>query len=62
MGRLFSKSSFIVFCADDAGSNAIEYCIMACTLGLALLPIFNYLTGTVSTQFSNLSSHIASGK
>ena len=50
------------FLKDDAGVTAIEYAIIAAAMGVALVVVMPTLAGKITTQFSNLGSHIASGK
>jgi pilus assembly protein Flp/PilA len=53
---------FKKFLVSDSGVTAIEYAVIAAAMGVALVVIMPYLAGTIQTQFSNLGSHIASGK
>ena len=50
------------FLVSDSGVTAIEYAIIAAAMGVALVVVMPSLAGNISTQFSNLGSHIASGK
>ena len=50
------------FFQDQSGATAIEYGLIAAAMGVALVLIMPVLASQVSVQFSNLGSHIASGK
>ena len=50
------------FLKDESGATAIEYGLIAAAMGVALVLIMPKLASQVTVQFSNLGSHIASGK
>ena len=50
------------FVCDQSGATAIEYGLIAAAMGVALVLIMPVLGSQVIVQFSNLGSHIASGK
>ena len=50
------------FMYDQSGATAIEYGLIAAAMGVALVLIMPVLASQVTVQFSNLGSHIASGK
>jgi pilus assembly protein Flp/PilA len=50
------------FMYDQNGATAIEYGLIAAAMGVALVLIMPVLASQVTVQFSNLGSHIASGK
>jgi pilus assembly protein Flp/PilA len=47
---------------NDQGVTAIEYGVIAAAMGVALVVIMPKLASQVNAQFTNLGSHIASGK
>jgi pilus assembly protein Flp/PilA len=51
-----------LFLRDQSGATAIEYGLIAAAMGLALVTVMPTLAGKVTTKFSSLGSHIASGK
>ncbi|HSS99048.1 MAG TPA: Flp family type IVb pilin [Terriglobales bacterium] len=53
---------FKKFLRSDSGVTAIEYGVIAAAMGVALVVVMPTLAGNISTQFSNIGSHIASGK
>jgi pilus assembly protein Flp/PilA len=50
------------FLKDESGATAIEYGLIAAAMGLALVTVMPTIAGNVTTKFSSLGSHIASGK
>jgi pilus assembly protein Flp/PilA len=50
------------FLKDESGVTAIEYGVIAAAMGVALVVVMPSLAGKITTQFSNIGSHIASGK
>ena len=50
------------FLKDECGATAIEYGLIAAAMGIALVLVMPQLASQVTVQFSNLGSHIASGK
>ena len=50
------------FLKDESGATAIEYGLIAAAMGLALVTVMPTLAGNVTSKFSSLGSHIASGK
>jgi len=50
------------FLKDESGATAIEYGLIASAMGLALVTVMPFLGNTITTTFSSLGSHIASGK
>ncbi|MBG1231989.1 Flp family type IVb pilin [Aestuariivirga litoralis] len=53
---------FKKFLKDESGVTAIEYGVIAAAMGVALVVIMPKLASQVTTQFSSIGSHIASGK
>jgi pilus assembly protein Flp/PilA len=53
---------FTNFIYDQSGATAIEYGLIAAAMGVALVLVMPVLGSQVTVQFSNLGSHIASGK
>ena len=53
---------FTNFIKDDKAATAIEYGLIAAAMGVALVLIMPLLASQTTVQFSNLGSHIASGK
>ena len=53
---------FTNFMYDQSGATAIEYALIAAAMGVALVLIMPVLASQITVQFSNLGSHIASGK
>jgi Flp pilus assembly pilin Flp len=47
---------------DQNGATAIEYGLIAAAMGVALVLVMPVLASQITVQFSNLGSHIASGK
>lgn len=50
------------FLKDQSGATAIEYGLIAAAMGLALVTVMPTLADNVTTKFSSLGSHIATGK
>jgi pilus assembly protein Flp/PilA len=50
------------FLNDQSGATAIEYGLIAAAMGLALVTVMPTLAGKITTKFSSLGSHIATGK
>ena len=50
------------FIKDDKAATAIEYGLIAAAMGVALVIAMPLLASQTTVQFSNLGSHIASGK
>jgi pilus assembly protein Flp/PilA len=50
------------FLKNESGATAIEYGLIAAAMGLALITTMPYIADKVTTKFSSLGSHIASGK
>ena len=50
------------FLRNEDGVTAIEYGVIAAAMGVALVIIMPKLASQVNAQFTNLGSHIASGK
>jgi pilus assembly protein Flp/PilA len=50
------------FLKNDSGVTAIEYGVIAAAMGVALVVVMPSLADKITTQFSNIGSHIASGK
>jgi pilus assembly protein Flp/PilA len=47
---------------DENGATAIEYGLIAAAMGVALVVVMPTLASQIVVQFSNLGSHIATGK
>ncbi|MDE2384485.1 MAG: Flp family type IVb pilin [Alphaproteobacteria bacterium] len=47
---------------DTKGATAIEYALIAAAMGIALVTVMPVVESALTTQFSTLGSHIASGK
>ena len=47
---------------NQDGATAIEYGLIAAAMGVALVLVMPVLASQITVQFSNLGSHIASGK
>jgi pilus assembly protein Flp/PilA len=56
------KTQMRKFLKDESGVTAIEYGVIAAAMGVALVVVMPSLAGKITTQFSNIGSHIASGK
>jgi len=50
------------FLTNQDGATAIEYGLIAAAMGVALVLVMPVLASQITVQFSNLGSHIASGK
>ena len=50
------------FIKDDKAATAIEYALIAAAMGIALVIAMPLLASQTTVQFSNLGSHIATGK
>ena len=50
------------FLEDQSGATAIEYCIIAATMGLGLVSVMPNLAASVFTKFGSIAGHLASGK
>ena len=50
------------FVADDAGLEMVEYSLIAAVVAGALVAITLVLTGAVNTGFTNIGTHITTGK
>lgn len=44
------------FCIDESGSTAIEYSLIASTMGLMLIPFFQYFSSAFGTWGQTLSA------
>ena len=50
------------FLTNAEGATAIEYGLIAAAMGVALVIVMPALASQITVQFSNLGSHIATGK
>ena len=50
------------FIKDDKAATAIEFSLIAAAMGVALVITMPLLASHTTVQFSNLGSHIATGK
>lgn len=50
------------FLADDRGLEMVEYSLIAAVVAGALVAITLVLTGAVNTGFTNIGTHITTGK
>ena len=50
------------YLSNQEGATAIEYALIAAAMGVALVLVMPVLASQITVQFSNLGSHIASGK
>jgi pilus assembly protein Flp/PilA len=41
---------------DEAGATAIEYCVIACVIGIALLPSSNGLQAAIMGKFTEINT------
>jgi len=46
------------FFNDEAGSTAIEYCIIAAGLSIVIVTVVNGIGTAVSTKFANVSTSL----
>ena len=53
---------FKKFLKNQKGATAIEYGLIAAAMGVALITVMPIVENAITTQFSSLGSHIASGK
>jgi pilus assembly protein Flp/PilA len=53
---------FQKFVSNQDGATAIEYALIAAAMGVALVVIMPALASQIVVQFSNVGSHIATGK
>jgi Flp pilus assembly pilin Flp len=44
------------YISDDRGATAVEYCVIACVIGLALLPSSNGLQAAIMGKFSEMNT------
>lgn len=44
------------FLNDDRGATAVEYCVIACVIGLALLPSSNGLQAAIMGKFAEINT------
>ena len=54
-------SKFVKFMKDESGATAIEYGLIAAAMGVALIAVMPTLSGAITSQFSNLATHISTG-
>ena len=50
------------FWADERGVTAIEYVVIAASMGMAIILIMPQFGSQIATQFTSLASHIGTGK
>jgi pilus assembly protein Flp/PilA len=50
------------FFKDQNGATAIEYGLIAAAMGLCLVTVMPFVETALTTQFTSLAGHIASGK
>ena len=53
MRRLISK-----FLADESGATAIEYCLIACGIALAIIVSVQSIGPTLSTKFTAVNTSL----
>ncbi|HLI99821.1 MAG TPA: Flp family type IVb pilin [Bradyrhizobium sp.] len=49
---------FLEFLSDQSGATAIEYGLIAAGISLAIIAAVNSLGGTLSTNFTSISSSL----
>jgi pilus assembly protein Flp/PilA len=49
------------FLKNDHGATAIEYALIAASMGLALVAVMPTLAGAIKSTFSSLATHISTG-
>ena len=49
------------FLKDESGATAIEYVLIAAFMALILITVMPTLSSAIQSEFSSVSSHIASG-
>jgi pilus assembly protein Flp/PilA len=53
MGRLFSK-----FLSDQSGATAIEYCLIACGIALAIITTVQGIGPQLNTKFTSVNNSL----
>jgi pilus assembly protein Flp/PilA len=53
MRRLFSR-----FLSDQSGATAIEYCLIACGIALAIIGTVQSIGPTLNTKFTSINSSL----
>jgi pilus assembly protein Flp/PilA len=53
MRRLFSR-----FLGDQSGATAIEYCLIACGIALAIIGTVQSIGPTLNTKFTSINSSL----
>ena len=54
-------SKFVNFLREDSGATAIEYALIAASMGVTLIGAMPLLASAVTSTFGSLAAHIASG-
>jgi pilus assembly protein Flp/PilA len=52
------KCTFIKFLADESGATAIEYCLIAAAIALAIIGLVNALGINIAEKLSEISSQL----
>ena len=50
------------FLKDQSGATAVEYGIIAATMGLGLIAVMPNLATSIFDKFGSIAGHLASGK
>jgi len=57
-GMRMLKRTFIRFLADESGATAIEYCLIAAAIALAIIGLVNALGINIADKLSQISSQL----
>lgn len=52
------KRAFVRFLADESGATAIEYCLIAAAIALAIIGLVNALGIDIAEKLSEISSQL----
>ncbi len=52
------KRTFIEFLADESGATAIEYCLIAAAIALAIIGLVNALGINIAEKLTEISSQL----
>jgi pilus assembly protein Flp/PilA len=55
-------NNFIAMLNDDEGATLVEYGLVVSLIAVAAIAAIGALGGTISTTFTNIQGHLASGK
>jgi pilus assembly protein Flp/PilA len=57
-GRFEMRQLFSRFLGDQSGATAIEYCLIACGIALAIITSVQAIGPTLNTKFTSINSSL----